>query len=221
MPSPAGNLSQRLIVRQFNARQDYTHCWQKMKHFTAARGEKTNDEVWLLQHEPVFTLGIRETADEILNSRDIPVVKSDRGGLVTYHGPGQLIVYLLLDLRRMDTGLKALINSLEQAAIDLLSEYGINASRMANAPGVYVSGKKIASLGLRVQRGCTYHGLSLNVDMDLAPFSEIVPCGLHNMQMTDMREQGVDTGPGEIGRDFVQVLSQALRYTPEYTDDTF
>ena len=189
-----------------------------MKAFTTTRSSSSTDEIWLLQHEPVFTLGIRENADDILDTGDIPVVKTDRGGLVTYHGPGQLLVYLMLDLRSLGTGLKALVSALEQITIDVLEIYGIHAARMENAPGVYVDGMKIASLGLRVQRGCSYHGLSLNVDMDLSPFNRIVPCGLSGMKMTDMKTLGVSADADEIGRQFMQVLSARLGYNPDFYD---
>lgn len=206
----------RLIVRQFDAPQNYLVSWQWMKEFTRSRTKESGDEIWLLEHEPVFTQGIRERAEDIIDSGDIPVVKSDRGGLVTYHGPGQMVAYVLLDLRRSGTGLKALVNTLEQVGIDVLLAQGIDAARKKNAPGIYVDGRKIASLGLRVMHGCTYHGLSLNVDMDLSPFDRIVPCGLSGIQMTDMKELGINTSLDQIGRDFVQELSNALGYNPEF-----
>lgn len=205
-----------LVIRHFIKPQDYTTCWQLMKDLTQTRNNESLDEIWLLVHEAVFTLGIRERAEDTIDTGDIPVVKSDRGGLITYHGPGQLIIYLMLDLHRLATGLKALVSSLEQITIDVLAEYEITATRMENAPGVYVEGRKIASLGLRVQRGCTYHGLSLNVDMDLAPFDRIVPCGLAGMKMTDMKSLGVVADIDEIGRQFIQVFSTTLGYTPVF-----
>lgn len=201
-----------LRVRLFKEPEEYSDCWQSMKQFTESRQADSLDEVWLLEHKPVFTLGIRERAEDCIDTGDIPVVKTDRGGLITYHGPGQLLIYLLLDLRRLGAGLKSLVNILEQSSIDVLREYGIQAVRMENAPGVYVNGSKIASLGLRVQRGCTYHGLSLNVDMDLSPFERIVPCGLAGIKMTDMKALGVTVGIDAIGRRFVQLLSKTLRY---------
>ena len=207
-----------VVIQQFLKPQDYTVRWLEMKDFTSTRTERSADEIWLLQHEPVFTLGIRENSADIIDPGEIPVVKTDRGGLITYHGPGQIIVYLMLDLRRLGTGLKALVTALEQVTIDLLSEYGIHAARKENAPGVYVDGRKIASLGLRVQRGCTYHGLSLNVDMDLSPFDRIVPCGLVGIKMTDMKRQGVVVDIDLIGRHFIQVLSTALGYNPVFDD---
>jgi lipoyl(octanoyl) transferase len=204
------------LIRQFTSLQDYTACWQEMKAFTRARTIHTPDEIWLLEHEQVFTLGIRENAGDIHDTGDIPLVKTDRGGLVTYHGPGQIVVYLMLDLRSLGIGLKKLVNTLEQATIDLLNEYEISASRLENAPGVYVDDRKIASIGLRVQRGCTYHGLSLNVDMDLSPYDRIIPCGLSGIKMTDMKTLGAVADPHRIGRQFVQVLSSRLGYNAVY-----
>jgi lipoyl(octanoyl) transferase len=207
-----------LKVRQFKKPLEYSACWQSMKHFTETRQSDSLDEVWLLEHKPVFTQGIRESAKDLIDSGDIPVVKTDRGGLITYHGPGQLLIYLMVDLRRLEAGLKYLVNILEQSTIDVLGEHGIQAARKENAPGVYVDGSKIASLGLRVQRGCTYHGLSLNVDMDLSPFDRIVPCGLTGINMTDMKSLGVAAEIDAIGRRFVQVLSKTLRYNRVFDD---
>lgn len=160
-----------------------------MQEFTQQRSEQTPDEIWLLEHHPVFTLGLNGKREHVLDPKDIPVVQCDRGGQVTYHGPGQLIAYLLLDLRRRNLGVKQLVHQMEQAVIDLLSESGITARRRDNAPGVYVNDSKIAALGLRVRRGCCYHGLSLNIDMDLEPFSRINPCGFPNLvacQLSDL-----------------------------------
>ena len=215
-----GEANRQLIVRRFDTIQSYQISWRSMKDFTQSRDKASTDEVWLLEHKPVFTLGIRERAEDIIDSGDIPVVKSDRGGLITYHGPGQLVVYFMLDLRSLGVGLKALVNTLEQVTINLLKEYGISAARLENAPGVYVDGKKIASIGLRIQRGCTYHGLSLNVDMDLSPFERIVPCGLSGIKMTDMKSQGVEADTHHIGRQFVQVLSSKLGYNSVIDDRT-
>lgn len=207
-----------LKVRQFTGPLDYIACWQSMKRFSIARQKGTADEIWLTEHGPVFTQGVRESDGDCIETGDIPVVKTDRGGLVTYHGPGQLLIYLMLDLRSLGVGLKALVAILEQVTIDVLDEYGIQAARMENAPGVYVSGSKIASLGLRVQRGCTYHGLSLNVDMDLSPFDRIVPCGLTGMKMTDIKTLGVAVDIDSIGIHFVQVLARTLGYNSVFVD---
>ncbi len=214
------DVTRSALIRQFTSLQDYTACWQEMKAFTRARTIHAPDEIWLLEHEQVFTLGIRENAGDIHDTGDIPLVKTDRGGLVTYHGPGQIVVYLMLDLRRLGIGLKKLVNTLEQATIDLLNEYEISASRLENAPGVYVDDRKIASIGLRVQRGCTYHGLSLNVDMDLSPYDRIIPCGLSGIKMTDMKTLGAVADPHRIGRQFVQVLSSRLGYNVVYENQS-
>jgi len=162
-----------------------------MQAFTEARSAETIDEVWFLQHPPVFTLGRNGKREHLLGCGDIPVIQVDRGGQVTYHGPGQLVAYTLLDLKRRQLGVEYLVRILEQAVIDLLADHGIGAARRDGAPGVYVDGRKIAALGLRVRRGCSFHGLSLNVDMDLAPFTMINPCGYHGLQVTQLAEFGV------------------------------
>jgi lipoyl(octanoyl) transferase len=179
-------LSRPLVVRRWPAPVDYQPVWQAMRDFTRGRSRDSTDELWLLQHHPVYTLGVRESREDVIDAGDIALVQTDRGGLVTYHGPGQLVAYVLLDIRRLGIGLKSLVATLEQAVIDLLAGMSIEAVRRPGAPGIYVAGDKIASLGLRVVNGRTYHGLSLNVDMDLAPFLRIVPCGLEGMQMTDL-----------------------------------
>lgn len=166
--------------------------WHAMQAFTAARDAETPDEIWLLQHPPVFTLGQAGKREHILADLDIPVIAIDRGGQVTYHGPGQVVAYVMLDLRRRGYGVKELVRRLEQAVIDLLADLGIAAERLAGAPGVYAGGAKIAALGLRVRNGCSYHGLSLNVAMDLAPFSAINPCGYPGLAVTQTRDQGID-----------------------------
>lgn len=174
---------------------DYAPTWAEMRAFTDARTHASDDELWLLQHPPVFTLGQAGRPEHILAPGAIPVVQTDRGGQVTYHGPGQLIAYLLLDLRRAGLGVKGLVHLLEQAVIDLLGEAGIQAQARPDAPGVYVAGAKIASLGLRVRRGCSYHGLALNVDMDLGPFSRINPCGYPGLAVTQLADLG---GPRDL-----------------------
>jgi lipoyl(octanoyl) transferase len=174
---------------------DYTPTWAAMRAFTDARTSASDDELWLLQHPPVFTLGQAGRPEHILAPGTIPVVQTDRGGQVTYHGPGQLISYLLLDLRRAGLGVKGLVYLLEQAVIDLLAEVGIQAQARPDAPGVYVAGAKIASLGLRVRKGCSYHGLALNVDMDLGPFARINPCGYPGLAVTQLADLG---GPRDL-----------------------
>ena len=167
--------------------RDYETVWHEMQHFTDTRTADTPDEIWLLEHPPVFTLGLNGKREHILDPGDIPVVKCDRGGQVTYHGPGQLIAYLLLDMRRHQLGVKALVSKIEQAVIELLAEHHIHGQRRDGAPGIYVDGAKIAALGLRIRKGCSYHGLSLNVDMDLAPFSRINPCGFEGLATDQLR----------------------------------
>ena len=157
-----------------------------MQAFTAARDEATPDELWLCEHPPVFTQGLAGKPEHLLRDIGVPVVKIDRGGQITYHGPGQVVCYLLLDLRRRGLTVKTLVNRMEQAVIDLLGEYGVAAERLAGAPGVYVGGAKIAALGLKVRRNCCYHGLALNVAMDLSPFAAINPCGYAGMAVTQL-----------------------------------
>ena len=165
---------------------DYSQTLEAMRDFTAARDADTRDELWLLEHPQVFTQGVSGKAEHLLQPGDIPVVPVDRGGQVTYHGPGQWVVYLLVDLRRRGMGVRDLVNLIEHAIVAVLAAYEIEAAPDPAAPGVYVDGRKIASLGLRIRRGCSYHGLSLNVDMDLEPFTRINPCGYEGLEVTSM-----------------------------------
>lgn len=174
-----------IVIRPLGLR-DYEPVWSEMKSFTDQRRADTPDEIWILQHPPVFTLGLNGKSEHILDAGDIPVVNCDRGGQVTYHGPGQIIVYLLLDIRRRELGVKALVTKIEQAIIDLLLTQGIDGQRREGAPGIYVGNAKIAALGLRIRKGCSYHGLSVNVDMDLTPFSRINPCGYEGLASTQI-----------------------------------
>ncbi len=171
---------------------DYLDTWQKMQVFTDTRTAKTNDELWFLQHNPVYTLGKNGKAEHVLNSQDIPVIKSDRGGQVTYHGPGQLIVYTLLDIKRLKLGVRELVTLIEQNIIELLADYDVAAKARRDAPGVYVNNAKIAALGLRVRKGCCFHGMALNVEMDLEPFSRINPCGYAGLEVTQLKDLVVD-----------------------------
>ena len=171
-----------LIVRQLG-RQRYMPIWQKMQSFTDTRDEHTADEIWLVEHEPVFTQGQAGKAEHLLNTGDIEVIQVDRGGQVTYHGPGQQMMYVLFNLRRLNIGVRELVTWLEECIIDTLKDYDIDAYAKADAPGVYVNDSKVASLGLRVRRGCSFHGLALNVSMDLSPFLRINPCGYAGMNM--------------------------------------
>jgi lipoyl(octanoyl) transferase len=174
-----------LIIRQF-ALNDYGLAYKQMAELTNQRDKNTPDEFWGLQHQPVFTLGLAGQQEHILDAGNIPVVKTDRGGQVTYHGPGQLIVYVMLDLKRQDITIKRLIHQLEQSVINLCHKLNIDAVRKQGAPGVYVADNKLAALGIRVRRGCSYHGLALNVDMDLEPFLQINPCGYPGMKVTQL-----------------------------------
>lgn len=168
--------------------QNYTDVWLQMKEFTLNRDAQTCDELWLLEHFPVYTQGQAGKPEHILNSASIPIVNSDRGGQVTYHGPGQLVAYVLIDLTRRNLGVRTLVSQLEQILISTLKEYGIQGAIRCGAPGVYVKEKKIASIGLRVKNGCTYHGIALNVDMDLNPFLGINPCGFAKMEMAQLSD---------------------------------
>jgi len=189
---------------------DYEPTWRAMQAFTAARGADTPDEIWLLEHPPVFTQGQAGKREHLLADIGIPVVAIDRGGQITYHGPGQVVAYLLIDLKRRGYGVRELVRRMEQAIIDLLAELGIAAERQDGAPGVYVAGAKIAALGLRVKGGCTYHGLSLNVDLDLAPFDAINPCGYAGLAVTRTRDLGVVAGSNEIAEKLARHLLEAL-----------
>lgn len=177
-------------------RTHYEGVFHAMKAFTASRTETTPDEIWLTEHEPVFTQGQAGKAEHLLAPGSIPVVQTDRGGQVTYHGPGQIVGYLMFDLKRLGVSVRGLVTGIEEAVVSLLVDYGIVAAPRADAPGVYVGGAKIAALGLRVRRGCSYHGLALNVCMDLEPFSRINPCGLLDMQVTQVCDLG---GPEDLG----------------------
>ncbi len=172
-------------IRQLGI-QPYQDVWLQMKEFTLNRNEQTEDELWLLEHFPVYTQGQAGKPEHILNPASIPVIQSDRGGQVTYHGPGQLVAYLLMDINRRNLGIRALVSQLEQILLSVLTQYHITGSIQCGAPGVYVKEKKIASIGLRVKNGCTYHGIALNVDMDLKPFLGINPCGFSKMEMTQI-----------------------------------
>ncbi len=176
---------------------DYSQVWEAMKAFNESRTAATHDEVWWVQHPPVYTQGLNCDM-ATLSPSDIPVVATDRGGQITYHGPGQLVVYPLLDIKRRGRGIKWLVNLLEQLIIDFLANHAVHGERKAGAPGVYVRGRKIAALGLRVRRGASYHGLSFNVDMDLAPFANIDPCGFEGLEVTQLRDLGVLLSIGEV-----------------------
>ena len=191
---------------------DYLPVWRDMQCFTEQRESNTPDQLWMLQHAPVFTLGMNGKREHILAPGDIPVVNIDRGGQVTYHGPGQLVVYVLLDLRRLGIGVRALVDALEQSVIEWLRLQGVSAEARAEAPGVYVDGAKLAALGLRVKRGCSYHGLALNVDMDLEPFTRINPCGFTGLEVTQLKELGIDLDVEQVARQWLPCFSERLHY---------
>ncbi|WP_285258832.1 lipoyl(octanoyl) transferase LipB [Halopseudomonas bauzanensis] len=196
-----------LIVRNLGL-VEYQPTLEAMRTLTAERDADTPDEIWLLQHPAVFTQGQAGKAEHLLAPGDIPVIQVERGGQVTYHGPGQLVGYLMLDLRRLGLGVRELVSAMERSLVDLLASYGVEAAPKPDAPGVYVDGAKIASLGLRVRRGCSFHGLALNVDMDMQPFQRINPCGYSGLQMVQLSE--LVSQPVSI-EDVAQRLEQALR----------
>ncbi len=200
-----------VVVRHLG-RHDYLPVWQAMQRFTDARTETTRDELWLVEHPSVFTVGLNGKPEHLLIPGNIPVVKVDRGGQVTYHGPGQIVLYFLLDLRRRSLGVRTLVTLMEQAVIDLLTGYGIDAESRRDAPGVYVNGAKIAALGLRVRRGCSYHGLALNVEMDLEPFARINPCGYPGLAVTQMRALGVSDSQAEIEIKLLHIVAERLGF---------
>ncbi|MGK2953474.1 MAG: lipoyl(octanoyl) transferase LipB [Thiobacillus sp.] len=197
------------VVRSLG-RVEYEPTWRAMQDFTAQRTADTPDELWLLEHAPVYTQGQAGRAEHLIAATDIPVVPIDRGGQITYHGPGQVVVYVLVDLHRRGYGIRELVTRMEQAVIDLLAAHGVVAARLAGAPGIYVNGAKIAALGLRVKHGCTYHGLAFNVDMDLAPFAAINPCGYAGMAVTQCRDLGVELSPPQAGQSLVQALLHTI-----------
>ena len=209
-------MSQVLGIRELGE-ADYEPTWLAMKHFTDGRDKHTQDEVWLVQHPPVFTQGQAGKAEHLLLPGDIPVVKSDRGGQVTYHGPGQLVAYLMLDVRRLGFGVRELVTRMEQCLIDLLASYGVTAVARPDAPGVYVEGAKIASLGLRIRNGCSFHGLALNVDMDLEPFRRINPCGYAGLAMTQLRDHAGPIEFAEVGARLRAQLVKHLDYAEQTT----
>jgi lipoyl(octanoyl) transferase len=192
-------------------RADYEPVWRAMQAFTKARDDATADELWFVEHPPVFTLGLAARPEHVLDAGAIPVVRIDRGGQVTYHGPGQLVAYALLDLRRAGFGVKELVRRLEQSVIDLLAGYRVEGARQPGMPGVYVGGAKIAAIGLRVSRGCTYHGISLNVDADLAAFSRINPCGYPGLAATRLADLGVRDRIDAVRQRWQATLLAALR----------
>lgn len=200
-----------LILRHLG-RHPYQPVWQRMQSFTAGRNGQTSDEIWLLEHAPVFTQGRAGKAEHVLAPGAIPLVPVDRGGQVTYHGPGQLVAYLLIDLKRRGLGVRELVTGIETAIIETLAGYGVKAATRAGAPGVFVAGGKIASLGLRIERGCSFHGLALNLDMDLEPFSRINPCGYQGLRMTQLKDLAGPVPMAEVAQTLAEILPARLGF---------
>ena len=201
--------SNEILIRHLG-RTEYRATWDAMRAFTDARQKDTPDEFWLTEHPPVFTQGLNGKAEHLLNPGEIPVIQIDRGGQVTYHGPGQLVAYTLLDLPRRGYGVKGLVSRLEDSVINLLGNYDIDAQTRTGAPGVYVGEAKIAALGLRIRKGCCYHGLSLNVEMDLEPFSRINPCGFRGLAVTQLRDFGIEDDLDQVGDKLAEIMTEYL-----------
>ncbi len=197
-------------------RRAYEPVWHAMQAFTDARDESTTDELWIVEHDPVFTLGQAGKPEHVLAAGDIPVLRVDRGGQVTYHGPGQIVAYPLVDLRRLKLGVRELVERIEQSVIDVLADWNIGGERKPGAPGVYVGGAKVAALGLRVRRGCSFHGLAFNVAMDLEPFHRINPCGYAGLQVTSVLDLGGPSDPAALVPALVAALSAQLGLSPEW-----
>ncbi|AIV04763.1 MULTISPECIES: lipoyl(octanoyl) transferase LipB [Vibrio] len=204
-------MQHQLVVKRLG-RQDYEPVWKAMHEFTDQRTDDTPDEVWLVEHNPVFTQGQAGKAEHLINTGDIPVVQSDRGGQVTYHGPGQLVAYFLINLRRKKLGVRDLVTHIENLVINTLKAYNIDSAARPDAPGVYVGGKKICSLGLRIRKGCSFHGLALNVNMDLGPFLRINPCGYEGMEMVQVSQVGGPEDIEAVEKQLIQELVTLLDY---------
>ena len=203
---------ERAVEIRSLGRREYEPLWRSMQAFTNSRGDETPDEIWFTEHPPVFTLGLNASREHVLAPGDIPVIQIDRGGQVTYHGPGQLMIYPLVDLRRAGLGVRDLVTALEQSVVDLAAQYNIVAASRADAPGIYVQGKKIGSVGLRIRRNSSYHGMALNVDMDLEPFTRINPCGFEDLEVTDLAALGVTKDLSEVARDLEPQLLRHLGF---------
>ncbi|MFB1055309.1 lipoyl(octanoyl) transferase LipB [Vibrio diabolicus] len=204
-------MQHQLVVKRLG-RQDYEPVWKAMHEFTDQRTEETPDEVWLVEHNPVFTQGQAGKAEHLINTGNIPVVQSDRGGQVTYHGPGQLVAYFLINLRRKKLGVRDLVTTIENLVINTLKAYNIDSAARPDAPGVYVDGKKICSLGLRIRKGCSFHGLALNVNMDLTPFLRINPCGYEGMEMVQVSQFGGPDNVEAVEKQLIEELVTLLDY---------
>jgi lipoyl(octanoyl) transferase len=206
------NTPNTILLRELGL-QSYEPVWHAMQHFTDTRTASTADEIWFTQHSPVFTLGLNSAPEHLLATGDIPVVQVDRGGQVTYHGPGQLMIYPLIDIRRAGLGVRDLVTALEQSVVDLAHDYGIEAAARADAPGVYVEGAKLASVGLRIRRGASFHGMALNVNVDIEPFSRINPCGFSNLEITDFSRLGAESELIRVRDALLPHLLKHLRLT--------
>ena len=206
-------VSPRWTVRELG-RQPYERVWRAMQAYTDSRGEDGADELWLVEHDPVFTLGQAGRPEHVLAAGDIPVLQVDRGGQVTYHGPGQIVAYPLVDLRRIKLGVRELVCRIEQSMIDVLADWNIHAERREGAPGIYVAGAKIGAIGLRVRRGCSFHGLAFNIAMDLEPFARINPCGYQGMAVTSMLDLGGPSSLADVKPALVMSLSRQLGLRP-------
>ena len=203
-----------IIIRSLG-RQAYEPLWREMQRFTEERTPDTPDEIWFTEHPPVYTLGLNASPEHLLAPGDIPVVQVDRGGQVTYHGPGQLMIYPLVDLRRSKIGVREMVCALEKTVIDLVAAFGVDAVARRDAPGVYVDGRKIASVGLRIRRGASYHGMAFNLDMDLEPFARINPCGYENLEVIDLRTLGIELSMKEIRTRYQSALLGQLGFDSE------
>ncbi|ADZ90748.1 lipoyl(octanoyl) transferase LipB [Marinomonas mediterranea] len=204
-------MSKELIVRDIGL-VEYEKTWEEMKDFTQTRTKEQPDQIWLLEHPPLFTQGQAGKEEHLIETGDIPVIQADRGGQVTYHGPGQLIAYVMIDLKRLGMGVRELVSALENAVAAVLKKYDIDAYPKPDAPGVYVNEMKVSSLGLRVRRGCSFHGLALNVDMDLTPFLRINPCGYQGLQMIDMKRLNSTVLMSDVKKDMALELATHLGF---------
>jgi len=210
LPAQALPQTDSIVVRSLGLRE-YEPLWRRMQRYTGNRSSQSPDEIWFAEHTSVFTLGLNASRDHLRSPGDIPVIQVDRGGQVTYHGPGQLMIYPLIDLKRAGLGVRDLVTALEQTVVDLLAGLGIESASRPDAPGVYVAGRKVASVGLRVRRGASYHGMALNIDVDLEPFSRINPCGFSDLEVTDLATLGVEESAPEIEARVLKLLLAHLR----------
>lgn len=204
----------KLVIKHLG-RRDYEPVWREMQQFTDQREQNTLDELWLVEHPPVFTQGLAGKAEHVLAAGDIPVIQVDRGGQVTYHGPGQIVAYPMINLRRHGIGVKSLVHGIEQAIIDTVAHYGVQAARKDHAPGVYVDGAKIASLGLRIRQACSFHGLAFNINMDLEPFQRINPCGFSGLEVIQLADLAPQVNIATVEQQLINALCQHLKFTAQ------